>query len=35
MTITHDFDNWVKELEDKEQPTCNIETPDECENCGS
>ena len=35
MTITHDFDNWISELEDKEQPTCNIENPEECENCGS
>ena len=39
MTVTHDqdsaFNDWIKDLEDKEQPTCNIDNPDECENCGS
>jgi hypothetical protein len=38
MNITHDndsFENFVNELENKEQPTCNIENPDDCEACGS
>jgi hypothetical protein len=29
------FDNWVNELEEAKQPTCNIENPELCENCGS
>lgn len=29
------WDNWLKEMSDKEQPdVCNIED-DECESCGS
>ena len=31
----NNFDEWVNELEEKPQPTCNIENADECENCGS
>jgi len=29
------FEDYINELTDKEQPTCNIENPDECEECGS
>lgn len=29
------FDKWTQELEDGEQPTCNLDNPEECENCGS
>lgn len=29
------FDNWTKSLEDMEQPKCDIDNPDDCENCGS
>tara|TARA_B110000908_G_scaffold15370_1_gene17514 strand:+ start:344 stop:619 length:276 start_codon:yes stop_codon:yes gene_type:complete len=29
------FDNWLDELEEQEQPTCNIENQEDCENCGS
>ena len=28
------FDTWIEDLEEEEQPTCNIDNPD-CENCGS
>jgi len=29
------FDNWLNDLEEKEQPqACSIDNPD-CENCGS
>jgi len=43
MTITHDFDNdfhndfndWVTDLENAEQPTaCNIHD-EQCDSCGS
>ena len=37
-TITSEFDemnDYIKQLEEKEQPTCNIENPEECEHCGS
>ena len=29
------FSNWIEDLEDKDQPTCNIENPEDCEACGS
>jgi len=29
------WDSWIVDLEDKEQPNCNIDNQDECENCGS
>jgi hypothetical protein len=32
---TSTFDNWINDLEDVPQPTCNIENPDDCEACGS
>ncbi len=39
MTITHDFDNdmseFIKELENADQPKCSIENPEECDSCGS
>ena len=38
MNITHDnesLDSFINELENKEQPTCNIENPEDCEACGS
>jgi len=34
-----DFDaideEWFKKLENMEVPTCNMDNPDECLNCGS
>jgi len=33
--FSNDFENFVNELENKEQPTCNLENPEECEACGS
>jgi hypothetical protein len=39
MTITHDvsddFADFINELESKDQPTCNLENPEDCEACGS
>jgi hypothetical protein len=29
------WDSWVGDLETKEQPSCNIDNPDDCEACGS
>lgn len=30
------IDAWIQVLEEEErQPTCNIENPEDCENCGS
>jgi len=34
-TNANDFDAWLNELEEQEQPTCDIENPDDCEACGS
>lgn len=33
--FSNDFEDFVNELENKEQPTCNIENPEDCEACGS
>lgn len=32
---TDSFSDFIKELEEKEQPTCNLENPEDCEACGS
>jgi len=29
------FEDFVSELESAEQPTCNLENPEDCEACGS
>tara|TARA_R100000951_G_scaffold5604_2_gene6072 strand:- start:511 stop:711 length:201 start_codon:yes stop_codon:yes gene_type:complete len=29
------FDAWINVLEEEEQPTCDIENQEDCENCGS
>jgi len=29
------FNDFVKELEQSEQPSCNLENPEDCEACGS
>jgi len=29
------FEDWLEELENQEQPQCSIENPEECEACGS
>jgi len=29
------FNDFIDELEKAEQPSCNLENPDECEACGS
>lgn len=31
----NNFDDWLNELEQQPQPTCNIDNPDECEACGA
>lgn len=33
--LENDFNNWVENLEKQEQPSCNIENPEDCEACGS
>lgn len=30
-----EFDDWLEQLEEANQPTCNIENPEDCEACGS
>ena len=29
------FEDFINELETKDQPTCNIENQEDCEACGS
>ena len=33
--VVNGFDAWINVLEEEEQPTCNIENQEDCENCGS
>ncbi len=33
--VKNGFDAWLDVLEQEEQPTCNIENQEDCENCGS
>lgn len=33
--MSDDFNDFIKELENQVQPTCNIENPEDCEACGS
>ena len=33
--VVNGFDSWINVLEEEEQPTCNIENQEDCENCGS
>ena len=36
LTIYIGFDTWLDILEKEEQPkSCNIDNPEDCENCGS
>ena len=35
QTMSDSFEDFVNELENKEQPSCNLENPEECEACGS
>jgi len=30
-----DFDEWTSNLEDSDQPVCNVDDFEDCENCGS
>jgi hypothetical protein len=30
-----EFEDWLEELEDAKQPSCNIDNPEDCEACGS
>jgi hypothetical protein len=30
-----EFEDWLEELEEAKQPTCNIDNPEDCEACGS
>lgn len=32
---TTSFEDFLKDLEEQPQPTCNIENPEECDSCGS
>jgi len=33
--MENDFGDWVNQLEQQKQPTCNIDNPEDCEACGS
>ena len=29
------FSGWLEELENAKQPTCNVDSPEDCDSCGS
>ena len=33
--IVDDFEDFIDELTNQEQPSCNLDNPEECEACGS
>lgn len=33
--MSDNFADFINELETMEQPSCNLENPEECEACGS
>lgn len=33
--FTNEFEDFVDELTNKAQPSCNLDNPEECEACGS
>jgi hypothetical protein len=35
MSTDNSFEDFVDMLEKAEQPTCNIDNPEDCEACGS
>ena len=41
MNMTHkndwedSFNDFINDLENAEQPSCNLENPEECDSCGS
>ena len=35
VTAENGFDAWINVLEEEEQPTCNMDSPEDCEACGS
>lgn len=30
-----DFEDWIEELNDMDQPVCNIDDPENCDSCGA
>lgn len=30
-----EFEDWIEQLNDMEQPVCNIDDPENCDSCGS
>jgi len=31
----NDFNDWIDQLNDMDQPICNIDDPENCDSCGS
>lgn len=31
----NDFNDWIEELNDMDQPVCNIDDPENCDSCGA
>lgn len=32
---SEDFDQWLSDLAEMPQPTCNLENPEQCDSCGA
>jgi len=35
MMCGDEFEDWIEELNDMDQPICNIDDPENCDSCGS
>jgi len=31
----NDFNDWIDQLNDMDQPICNIDDPENCDSCGA
>ena len=35
QAMNESFDDFLKDLSDREQPSCDIDNPEDCDACGS
>ena len=35
MMCGDEFEDWIEQLNDMDQPVCNIDDPENCDSCGS
>ena len=35
MMCGDEFEDWIEQLNDMDQPVCNIDDPENCDSCGA